>query len=219
MGRDVSTDDLARWLGEEVKAVGSMTRDDAIRRMRSRGATEIDALLGLARAMELGAVRQDARALERIRTSGGSASLSSAPASSASPSRRVRSSVRMREAQPCVLVVDDDFALRDAMCAAFESEGYRVYAAADGKEALTVLAKIPTPNAILLDLQMPVMDGWELLARLKKDERLSEVPVAVVSGETHNRPREVRFIPKPVNIVSLIEAVEELRRHPRQCSA
>lgn len=217
MGRDVSAEDLARWLGDEVRAVGSMTRDDAVRRLRSHGATELNALLALARAMELGLVRQDARALERIRTPGESAA--APPPSSRTPSRRVTSSIRAREAQPCMLVVDDDFALRDALCAAFEAEGYRVYAAADGKEALAVLGKIPTPNAILLDLQMPVMDGWELLARLKKDERLSEVPVAVVSGETENRPREVRFIPKPVNIVSLIEAVEDLRRHPRQCSA
>jgi CheY-like chemotaxis protein len=212
MGRLISADELAQWLADEVRAVGSMTRDNAVRRLRSHGATELTALLALARALELGHVRQDPRALERIRASGDAA---------ASPPRspRVPSGVRAREAQPCMLVVDDDLALRDSLCAAFEAEGYRVYAAADGQEALAVLAKVPTPNAILLDLQMPVMDGWELLARLKKDDRLSEVPVAVVSGETSNRPREVRFIPKPVNIVSLIEAVEKLRRQPRQASA
>jgi CheY-like chemotaxis protein len=191
-----------------------MTRDDAVRRLRSRGATELTALLALARALELGRVRQDPRALERIRAAGDSGVGSVAPRSA-----RVGSGARARDIQPCVLVVDDDLDLRDSLCAAFEAEGYRVFAAADGKEALAVLGKIPTPNAILLDLQMPVMDGWELLARLRKDGRLAEVPVAVVSGETKNRPPEVRFIPKPVNIVSLIEAVEQLRRQPRQCSA
>ncbi|MEJ7735466.1 MAG: response regulator [Polyangiaceae bacterium] len=213
MGQQISADELAQWLAGEVCAVGSMTRDDALRRLRHRGATELTALLALARALELGRVCQDPRALERIRVP--------ADGSSSTPRRsaRVASGVQARERQPCLLVVDDDLALRDALCAAFEAEGYRVYAAADGKEALAVLARVPTPHAILLDLQMPVMDGWELLARLKKDERLSEVPVAVVSGETSNLPREVRFIPKPVNIVSLIEAVETLRRQPRQASA
>jgi CheY-like chemotaxis protein len=203
MGTAQSVDDMARWLGDRVAERGSLTREEAIGLMRTeRGGTELSALLALARALEQGLVRRDERAIERIR-----------------PARQEPISQSGRHRAPCVMVVEDDAALRDSVSEALEAEGYRVYAAADGAEALRVLAQVDTPALILLDLMMPVMDGWELLARLKKDARLSAVPVAIVSGANDARPREMRFVPKPINIVSLIETVEELRRDPHQRSA
>jgi CheY-like chemotaxis protein len=200
-----SLEALAGWLAETVNRRGSLTTQEAITLMRGQGATELSALLALAQALESGRVRRDPRALERIRAA------QDEPAPSASrPTQEVR---------PCVMVVEDDAAVRDSVSEALETEGYRVYAAADGAEALRVLGQVPTPSLILLDLMMPVMDGWELLRRLKQDQRLSAVPVAIVSGTNDNRPREMKFIRKPINLVTLIETVEELRASPQRRSA
>ena len=196
MDREASVEGLAHWLGETVREVGSITREQAISLMRARGASELSALLALAHAFEHNLVGGDPRAIERI-----GSKREEAP----------RSSKRARDAAPCVVVVEDDAAVRDAVSEALEAEGYRVYSAGDGSEALRVLAQIPTPSLILLDLMMPVMDGWELLARLRRDTRLGGVPVAIVSGTNEHRPPEMRFIKKPINPVSLIEAVESLR--------
>ena len=63
-----------------------------------------------------------------------------------------------------MLVVDDDEATRGALIAILEDEGYRAIGAADGAQALSVCEKEP-PSLILLDLMMPVMDGWQFLAQ------------------------------------------------------
>ena len=63
-----------------------------------------------------------------------------------------------------VLVIDDDADIRGALVGALEDEGYRAMSAANGLEALEVLRILPTPpSVILLDLMMPVMDGWQFL--------------------------------------------------------
>ena len=196
---------LSQWLADVVNRHGSLTTQEAIARLREKGATELSALLILAQALERGLVRRDPRALERIRPA------HDEPA--ASTSRRAR------DLRPTVMVVEDDPDVRDSISDALEAEGYRVYAAADGAEALRMLAQVPTPSLILLDLMMPVMDGWELLGRLKQDAKLAEVPVAIVSAAHENRPREMRFIRKPINLVTLIETVEELRSLPHRQSA
>ncbi len=196
---------LSQWLADVVNQHGSLTTQEAITRLREKGATELSALLVLAQALERGLVRRDPRALERIRPAHDD------PAPSATR--------RARDPRPCVMIVEDDADVRDSISDALEAEGYRVYAAADGAEALRMLAQVPTPSLILLDLMMPVMDGWELLGRLKQDARLAEVPVAIVSASNENRPREMRFIRKPINLVTLIETVEELRSLPHRRSA
>jgi CheY-like chemotaxis protein len=68
---------------------------------------------------------------------------------------------------------------------------------------------------ILLDLMMPVMNGWDFISALKRDDRFADIPVAVCSAVPQHRPPEMRFIQKPINLVTLIERVEELRaQHP-----
>jgi CheY-like chemotaxis protein len=89
--------------------------------------------------------------------------------------------------RPCnrpadVLVVDDDPAVRLCLARALGREGRSVVTAADGREALEYLAGHAPPRLILLDLVMPVMDGWELLSKLRHHPHLRTVPVVTFSG-------------------------------------
>ncbi len=84
------------------------------------------------------------------------------------------------EGAPTVLVVDDDPAVRDLMQRFLTKEGLRMVAAADGKEGLQ-LAKTLHPDAITLDVLMPGMDGWAVLAALKADRALADIPVIMIT--------------------------------------
>src|SRR5262249_1755713 len=81
-----------------------------------------------------------------------------------------------------VLVVDDDSDIRGALCELLEDEGYRVVAASNGEEALVYLNSRERPCVILLDLMMPVMDGWEFRRQQQKDPRWSQIPVVVITA-------------------------------------
>ncbi len=81
-----------------------------------------------------------------------------------------------------ILVVDDDPAVHDLMQRFLSQEGYRIIAALDGKEGVKV-AKEQLPDAILLDIHMPRMDGWEVLSYLKADPELAAIPVVIVTIE------------------------------------
>jgi CheY-like chemotaxis protein len=78
-----------------------------------------------------------------------------------------------------------------------DSEGYRVATAANGADALKWLNNHPPPAAILLDLNMPVMDGWEFCAALDAQTRLAHIPVVVLSAESEGG-RNARKLPEPV---------------------
>jgi CheY-like chemotaxis protein len=79
-----------------------------------------------------------------------------------------------------VLVVEDDAATREALTLFLEREGYRVVAAPDGRQALERLRGPVTPDLILLDLSMPVMDGWRFREEQRRDPSLADVPVVLV---------------------------------------
>jgi len=80
-----------------------------------------------------------------------------------------------------ILVVDDDPDLREFLRLMLTSMGFEVISAANGQEALDVLEG-HHPDLILLDMKMPVMNGWETLQRLKADASLRETPVIMISG-------------------------------------
>ena len=80
-----------------------------------------------------------------------------------------------------ILIVDDDAALRRELSEVLTSEGYSIVVASDGRKALSYLEKNPAPSLILLDLMMPVMDGWEFSATVKADPALSKIPIVVMS--------------------------------------
>ena len=82
-----------------------------------------------------------------------------------------------------VLLVEDDILISDILARKFSQSGVRVYQALSGKRAFELLKEI-TPDAILLDLVLPEMGGFEILTRLKKDAKLSKIPVIILSNSS-----------------------------------
>ena len=102
-----------------------------------------------------------------------------------------------------VLIVDDDRAIRDALKELFETEGYVVTLAANGRAALNRLRDGLRPGAVLLDLIMPEMDGWDFRTLQLQDPTLREIPVFILTAAGFS-PETIRaqfgdvpFIPKP----------------------
>jgi CheY-like chemotaxis protein len=81
-----------------------------------------------------------------------------------------------------VLVVDDDGATRAATVAALELEGYTADAVPDGAAALDYLHAQPAPRLVLLDMMMPVMDGWTFLLQRHREAALTAIPVVIVTA-------------------------------------
>lgn len=80
-----------------------------------------------------------------------------------------------------ILVVEDDVFLVNAYQIKFQKEGIEVWVAADGKEALGFLEKEP-PRVVLLDLMLPGINGFEVLAAIRQNERWKKTPVIVLSN-------------------------------------
>jgi two-component system chemotaxis response regulator CheY len=109
-----------------------------------------------------------------------------------------------------ILVVDDDDDLRETICDVLALAGHDVVQAADGRAALAQL-RARRFDLIVTDLQMPGMDGWELLAALQTDWRLRHTPVCVVSAEADvPRRASTRFIRKPFELASLVRIIDEV---------
>lgn len=109
-----------------------------------------------------------------------------------------------------VLVVEDDAELRESLCAYLREEGFDTASAADGAEALAK-AHITRPDAIVLDLLMPVMDGLQLMEALSDEPELHDIPIFVVSGRAQEAPRgeRVAVFSKPVDVEALLLALRE----------
>jgi CheY-like chemotaxis protein len=110
-----------------------------------------------------------------------------------------------------VLVVDDDEATRGALIAILEDDGYRAIGAADGAQALSVCEKEP-PSLILLDLMMPVMDGWQFLAQWADRRPKTRCPIVLLSGLSFVRdaPGVADFLSKPVEVGKLQSCLRRL---------
>jgi CheY-like chemotaxis protein len=108
-----------------------------------------------------------------------------------------------------ILVVDDDPAVRDALCDVLMDEGYRVARAGNGLEALRLLADGLRPALVVLDLTMPVMDGYEFLERRAADPALARLPVIVVSAsrDAHRDWPGVAVLDKPIDLDQLLPLV------------
>jgi CheY-like chemotaxis protein len=111
-----------------------------------------------------------------------------------------------------ILVVEDAVAVREGLRILLERVGYRVACAAHGREALDHLRQALRPLVILLDLAMPVMDGWEFRRQQQHDPALALIPVVVLSGES-DLPRvaaslgAVGYFAKPVEFRDLLETI------------
>ena len=106
-----------------------------------------------------------------------------------------------------VMVVEDDAAIRELVIQALTFEGFMAVGARDGREALRRLREEHVqPEVILLDLMMPVMDGWHFRAEQLKDPALAGIPVVVMSAATDELPAEAH-VPKPFDVDVLLDAV------------
>jgi CheY-like chemotaxis protein len=116
-----------------------------------------------------------------------------------------------------ILVVDDDASHRTLICDALEEMGYRSEQAANGREALDILAG-DMPQAVLLDLRMPVMSGWGLLDALKKMPRARGLPIIIISGYGFEWEAELvgaaGYISKPVDMDKVRMTVQRIVGQP-----
>ena len=110
-----------------------------------------------------------------------------------------------------ILIVEDDADIREDLAALLRCEGYEVSTARNGLEALEYLRSERLPGLILLDLMMPVMDGWEFRRRMLKDERLAGVPIVLLSGaDAHEHVNTLdasEVVTKPIQLERLYAAV------------
>lgn len=114
-----------------------------------------------------------------------------------------------------VLVVDDDFDLRDTLQEILEDYGFTVAAAGDGREALAWLRAHELPRIVLLDWMMPICDGASFRAAQLADERLAAVPVVLLTAdirldEKTKALNASAYVKKPVDLDTLVETI---RRH------
>lgn len=112
-----------------------------------------------------------------------------------------------------ILVVEDHLDSRELLVDYLSDQGFVVDTAGNGDEALQVLRRAgPPPDLILLDLTMPVMDGWTLRERLLQEDRWAGIPVIVVSALGNlPHPREIlASIPKPLDLELLVDTIHRL---------
>jgi CheY-like chemotaxis protein len=119
-----------------------------------------------------------------------------------------------------VLVVDDDPDLLDVTSFVIENEGMAVETARNGEEALALLGTGRLPALVLLDLMMPVMNGWEFLAAVANDPVLQTLPVVVLTAAEHSEISGARAVlSKPMDLKELLRVVERYVRGPRDADA
>lgn len=113
------------------------------------------------------------------------------------------------------MVVDDDPDIRDALGDVLVEEGYEVVSRANGRDALDYLKDGAPPRVILLDLMMPVMDGWQFRRRQEADPSLSKIPVIAITaawGDGHQSGILAdHVLPKPLELETLLGLVERYR--------
>ena len=120
------------------------------------------------------------------------------------------------KARPCVLIVDDYPDAREMYSEYLQYSGFDVIEAENGMEALTKAAE-KAPDIILMDLSLPVMDGWEATRRLKADDRTASIPVVALTGhalagisEGAKRAGCDAFVTKPCLPEDLVKEIRKL---------
>jgi len=119
-----------------------------------------------------------------------------------------------------ILVVEDNEASRDALARRLQRRGYEVVVAMDGQHAVSV-AQSARPDLILMDLGLPVIDGWEATRRLKADAATQHIPIIVLSAHAMTNDRDLAlaaggddFDTKPIRFQPLIDKITSLLARP-----
>lgn len=122
-----------------------------------------------------------------------------------------------RQSPPVILVVEDDDDNRLMLKTLLEMKGYRVVQARDGQEASEVMEREPLPHLLLVDLQLPRLNGFALARRVRQHARLSRVPIVVVSGHDPAQHRKLamaagcdEYLLKPIDFDRLEEVLQRL---------
>ena len=111
--------------------------------------------------------------------------------------------------RPTILVVDDDFDTRTAECAILNAAGFMALPVENGQAGLELLAKLDVqPSLIVLDLWMPIMDGWSFYECVVRDRKLRSIPFIILTA--YDREVEIaslKWLRKPIGMDTLLEAV------------
>ncbi|HTU16676.1 MAG TPA: response regulator [Gemmataceae bacterium] len=121
--------------------------------------------------------------------------------------------------KPLILVVDDDLSTREILRLLLIGEGFRVATSDDGAAALEQLRQDARPDLILLDLMMPILDGWQFRHEQLSDPRLADIPVIVCSAAARLSQRAeglqaLAHLEKPIEPEELISLVRRFYPHP-----
>jgi two-component system NtrC family sensor kinase len=115
-----------------------------------------------------------------------------------------------------VLVIEDDSAIRSAVCELLEEEGFEVSTCEQGQAALQSLRDgRPLPDLIILDLMMPVMDGWDFRVKQRTDPTLAEIPVVAISADGSPKARAIHadaYLSKPFSAEELLLRIDQILR-------
>lgn len=111
-----------------------------------------------------------------------------------------------------ILVVEDDTSIRELLVELLESEGYQVASAINGLEGLKYLQSSGNPDLILIDLMMPVMDGYSFRTEQLKNPEWSKIPTVVMSAEANAKEKMknfsiTAFLSKPVELDTILKTV------------
>jgi len=126
---------------------------------------------------------------------------------------------------PLVLVAEDDPEAADLIASILQREGCEVLFARDGAEALEIARELPRPDLVLLDLELPVMDGRAFLDVMRSDPSLSGIPIVVVSGAPDaatvpatDNVRKARLLDGLRRVLARVRGDGELAPHASQAS-
>jgi len=118
-----------------------------------------------------------------------------------------------RPTRKSVLIIDDDDDIRETLAALLHYEGYEVHGCENGRDALQRLRSGAPSDVILLDLMMPVMDGWQFRVEQKRDPGLATIPVIAVSADSTAKAAAIdadAYITKPVDANALLATLDRL---------
>jgi DNA-binding response OmpR family regulator len=115
-----------------------------------------------------------------------------------------------------ILIIEDDIDIRTSLKEFLESEDYIVFTAGNGLEALEVINTIGMPNLMLLDMKMPIMNGWQFAVEfISKHDHLSPIVVMTAAADAEQRAKEISaigWVGKPFKLDELLKKIKKYER-------